>query len=722
MQRSTTPTSTPESLGSAADRVLHLRSGGTSVVVDARTAAFPAIVHWGADLGHLSAAELSALAAAAVPQRVSGGLDAPAPFGLVAVEADGWQHAPTLEGTHERETASERFVVESLESLGAALRVVAVGARLRVTIDVEVDGAGLLTQRARVENLDERPFRLERLDLGFPLPATAREILDTTGHHLRERHPQRRPLTIGEHTRSTRRGRPGADATLLLAVGTPGFGWERGLVHGVHLGWSGNAAIRAERTVEGVSLVATGELLRPAEIELAQGESYETPIAYGSWGDGLNALQARFHASLRAGAQHPVTPRPVTLNTWEAVYFDHDLAGLTALAESAARIGVERFVLDDGWFLGRRDDTTSLGDWTVDPDVWPRGLSPIIDAVTGLGMQFGLWVEPEMISPDSELARAHPEWILGPAGHLPHSARQQQVLDLSQRGAYEHVLAALDALMTEYPIAYLKWDHNRDLIEAVSPATGRAAVHENVLALYRLLDELRARHPGLEIESCASGGSRVDLGILARTDRIWTSDCNDPLERQTIQPYTQLVVPPELMGQHIGPPQAHSTRRTHSLAFRAGTALTGHLGIEWDVSALEPAVEEELTRWVAFHREHRDLLHSGTVVRADLADDAASLSGVVAADRSSALFVLAQLRTGESYPPGRLTLPGLDPDTAYAVRLAPVSAPLGGPGQSPLDWTLHDTVLTGRVLATVGLQTPVLNPESLVVLTATAVE
>ncbi|KZX21977.1 alpha-galactosidase [Rathayibacter tanaceti] len=721
MHRSIASTNDPQTLSGRESPLFHLQDGGTSVVVDARLATFPAIVHWGAALGDLSTAELSALADAALPQRVSGGLDAFAPLGLVAVEADGWQHAPSFAGTHERSAASARFEVQSAEAVGTALRVVAVGAGVRLTVDLELDSAGLLSQRARVENLDARPFRLERFELGFPLPAVAREILDTTGHHLRERHPQRHALTIGEHSRSTRRGRPGADATLLLAAGTPGFGWERGLVHGVHLGWSGDAAVRAERTVEGVAFLAVGELLRPAEIELAQGESYETPVAYGSWGDGLTELQARFHAAVRARPQHPATPRPVTLNTWEAVYFDHDLTRLTALAERAARIGVERFVLDDGWFLGRRDDTTALGDWSVDPTVWPEGLSPLTDVVTGLGMQFGLWVEPEMISPESELARAHPEWILGPGGHLPPSGRQQQVLDLSQQGAFDHILGALDALLTEYPISYLKWDHNRDVIEAVSPITGRAAVHENVLALYRLLDELRARHPGVEIESCASGGARVDLGILARTDRIWTSDCIDPLERQTIQPFTQLVVPPELMGQHIGGPQSHSTKRTHSLAFRAGTALPGHLGIEWDISRLDPAVEEELTAWVAFHREHRALLHTGTAVRADLADDAASLSGVVAADRSSALFTFAQLRTGESYPPGRITLPGLNPETAYSVRLAPVTTPLGGPGQSPLAWTERETVLSGRVLATVGLQAPVLDPEQLVMLVLTAI-
>ena len=264
-------------------------------------------------------------------------------------------------------------------------------------------------------------------------------------------------------------------------------------------------------------------------------------------------------------------PRPVVLNTWEAVYFDHRLDRLTALADTAAELGVERFVLDDGWFRHRRDDTAGLGDWYVDEDVWPDGLHPLVNHVRGLGMEFGLWVEPEMVNPDSDLARAHPEWV-----REAPPWRNQQVLDIAQPDAYAYLLERLDALVSEYAIDFLKWDHNRDLV---------GGAHAQTLAAYRLLDELRERHPALEIESCSSGGSRVDLGILARTDRVWASDTNDALERQAIQRWTQLLLPPELVGSHVGPPRAHTTGRTHDLSFRVATALFGHFGIEWDINA-----------------------------------------------------------------------------------------------------------------------------------------
>ena len=278
----------------------------------------------------------------------------------------------------------------------------------------------------------------------------------------------------------------------------------------------------------------------------------------------------------------------MVLNTWEAVYFDHRLDRLTALADTAAELGVERFVLDDGWFRHRRDDTAGLGDWYVDEDVWPHGLHPLIDHVRGRGMEFGLWVEPEMVNPDSDLARAHPDWVLpGPPW------RHQQALDITIPEAYAYILERLDALLSEYDIAFLKWDHNRDLV---------TPTHEQTLATYRLLDELRARHPGVEIESCSSGGARVDLGILARTDRVWASDTNDALERQNIQRWTQLLLPPELVGSHVGPPRAHTTGRTHDLSFRAATALFGHFGIEWDIASASDEERTELAEWIARYK------------------------------------------------------------------------------------------------------------------------
>ena len=299
--------------------------------------------------------------------------------------------------------------------------------------------------------------------------------------------------------------------------------------------------------------------------------------------------------------------------------------------------------------------------------------------------------------------------------------RQQHVLNLADPGAYAYILASLDALLVEHPISYLKWDHNRELSSAGDARTGHAAVHEHTLALYRLLDELRSRHPGLEIESCASGGARVDLGILERTDRIWTSDCIDPLERLVNQRYTGLLVPPELLGAHVGGPRSHSTHRSHELDLRAGVAFFGHLGIEWDLTTVDDEQLAALARWVEAHKQARQLLHSGRVVNADLPDETADLRGVVAQDRSRALYAYTQTATSSTYPAGRVHLPGLDPDASYRVRLAAPTTSLGGAGQSPLLWALDGTRTTGRALATTGIQAPVLFPEELVLLEATLI-
>ncbi|WP_353808506.1 alpha-galactosidase [Agromyces sp. SYSU T00194] len=696
---------------------IHLRNGGTSVVLDVTRAALPVIVHWGADLGDVDATELVSLCTAALPQRVSGGLDVPAPLTLLPQESSGWLGTPGLAGHRSGRFVSTKLVAEAIDVDGpdAVVKCVDVAAGLAATIELRVTAAGLLRQRITLENLAPEPYSLTALAATFPLPHDADELLDTTGRHLRERSPQRHAFTIGTHLRESRRGRPGSDASLLLAAGRAGFGFERGRAHAVHTAWSGNHRLLAERTPEAIAFLAAGELLAPGEIELAEGERYTTPWAIGAWGDGLNALSQRFHDELRARPQHPRRPRPVTLNTWEAVYFDHDLDTLAALAERAARVGVERFVLDDGWFRGRRDDTAGLGDWTVDRTVWPDGLQPLIDRVHALGMEFGLWVEPEMVNLDSDLARAHPDWILRARDEFPVSARQQQVLDLSHPDAWQYLLDRLDALLGEYDIAYLKWDHNRDLLEAAASDTGRARVHENVAALYRLLDALKRRHPGLEIESCASGGARVDLGILERTDRIWTSDTLDPIERLRIQKYTGLLVAPELMGAHLTSPRVHSTGRHASLDLSAGVACFGHLGIEWDLTELDDAGLDAVASWVALHARHRELIHTGRLVHGDTADASTDVRGVVARDGASALFAFTQVTTSVTLPAGRLTLPGLDPERRFAVRIAGGSV-ADGPGQSPLAWTEHPLVMSGAALGTVGLQAPVLYPEQLVLL------
>ena len=700
---------------------IHLRNGGTSVVLDPGAGALPAIVHWGPDLGEVRVDDLSAMAFAAIPQRVSGGLDVPAPLTLIPQESGGWLGTPGLAGHRDGRFFSTRLATAGIEADGASATITARDddAALEATIELEVTGSGLFRQRITLRNLGEEGYSIESLCPVFPVPATADELLDTTGRHLRERSPQRHDFTIGTHVRESRRGRPGADASLVIAAGRHGFGFERGLVHAVHTTWSGSHRLLAERLPTGEAFLAAGELLAPGEMLIGAGGAYSTPWAIGSWGDGLTELSGRFHRDLRARPQHPRRPRPVTLNTWEAVYFNHDRGTLEELARRAASVGVERFVLDDGWFHGRRNDTAGLGDWWVDETVWPDGLGPLIETVTSLGMEFGLWVEPEMVNLDSDLARAHPDWILRGRDDLPAAARQQYVLDLANRDAWQYLLELLDALLGEYDIAYLKWDHNRDLLEAGAAGTGTSRVHENVLALYRLLAELKRRHPELEIESCASGGARVDLGILEHTDRIWTSDTLDPIERLQIQKYTGLIVPPELMGAHLTSPRVHSTRRTVGLDLSGGVAMFGHFGIEWNLTKLNDDWMRRVGEWVELHRRHRDLIHTGRLVHADQWDATTDVRGVVARDATSALFSYTQVTSSVTHPPGRFTLPGLDPDRRYAVRIIAGSVDKG-PGQSTLPWAEQPVTLTGRQLGDAGLRAPVLYPGQLVLLELTS--
>jgi alpha-galactosidase len=415
--------------------------------------------------------------------------------------------------------------------------------------------------------------------------------------------------------------------------------------------------------------------------------------------------------------------RPVTLNVWEAVYFDHDRDRLLDLADRAADIGVERFVLDDGWFGGRRSDDAGLGDWVVSDEIWPDGLHPLVDRVRKLGMQFGLWFEPEMVNPDSDVARAHPEWIMSARREWPIESRRQQVLNLGIPGAYAHVKGQILALLDEYAISYIKWDHNRDLIEAGTQTDGgRPGVHAQTLAFYRLLDEIRATHPDLEIESCSSGGARIDLAVLERTDRVWVSDNIDPHDRQRMLAWTGQLLPPEYLGSHIASGRSHATGRIHDLGFRAGTAIFGHLGIEWDLALASTDEMAQLRAWIAFYKEQRGFLLTGTLVRMDdLADGGGGpvhLHGVVAPDRSRALFAFAPADSLYPNPAPRLRFRGLDPDRAYRVR--PVLVGAVPSGLQPPQWwggpEYPGAVFLGAALEFAGVAAPIVHPDQVVLI------
>lgn len=546
----------------------------------------------------------------------------------------------------------------------------------------------------------------------LPLPASVRRIIGFEGRWAGEFMTRAHDRSMGTWLRENRRGRSSHDAFPGLIAAEESTTEAQGLAFGFHLGWSGNHRLAVETLPDGRASAALGALFLPGEMQLAPGATYTSPPIFAAVSDaGLTGLSQHFHRYLRARPEHErlrAKPRPVHYNSWEAVYFDHNPTVLTAMATRAAAIGVERFVLDDGWFKGRRSDNAGLGDWTVDPAVWPEGLGPLVSHVNSLGMEFGLWVEPEMVNPDSDLFRAHPDWVLAapPAPQL--SFRHQLVLDFGREDVRQHIYAAVDALLREYRIGYLKWDMNRD-VSHPGGADRRAGAVKHVEGLYAVLDHLRAAHPGVEIESCASGGGRADYGILARTDRVWTSDSNDALDRLVIQRGFSHFFPAELMGAHVGPATCHITGRKLTMALRVATALFGHMGMELDLRQLDAAEEAELTAGVALHKAHRALIHSGDLVRLE-AMEGANAFAVVAADRSEALVSWSLMTEQRGYFADPLRLAGLDAEADYAMEMV-------WPERLGKPWPLAvGGVFRGAMLMQAGLQMPRLHPGTAIIL------
>lgn len=690
----------------------------TRLVLDDTSAGLP-VVRW---LGVLpDGADAQAVLAAAGPMRGSPLLveHARGSFARPGLRGHRLGAAP---GADSRDVAgrdwSTSFDVLGVDVGGDRLVVDAVdhAADLALRTEIQALPGGALRARHTLTNRGAQPYLLDGLEISVPIPDGFAEVLDFTGRHERERVPQRHDIRDGLWMRESRRGTPGHDSASALITGTPGFGFDTGAVIGVLVASSGNSTMSVERSGAAGPTLSAGELLLPGEVVLATGESYRMPwIVVAAASDGLDSLAASLHTWQRSLAAHP-GEQPITLNVWEAVYFDHDLARLTELADLAARVGVERFVLDDGWFRGRRDDRTGLGDWWVDEGVWPNGLGPLIAHVHAQGMQFGLWFEPEMVNPDSELYRVHPDWILSTGGRVPLLQRHQLVLDLSNDAVWTYVRDRVDELLSSHEIDYVKWDHNRDLLEAGTAQHGGApAVHVHSIAFYALLDDLRARHPDVAWESCAGGGGRIDLGVLERVQRVWTSDMTDALARQQIQRWTGQFVAPEYLGAHVSSPNSHQTGRTFGLDFRAATALFGSFGIEWDLTEAAPDDLDRLAQWCARYRRLRPLLHSGRMVRIDTSDPTVLAHGVIAADARSALIAHVQLDESAHNRGVVLKIPRLDREASYRLEWAgpvddahlSVAPPLDPAGPT------RGVPLSGAVLADLGIWLPRRRPETI---------
>ena len=547
-------------------------------------------------------------------------------------------------------------------------------AKLRVDVRLSLcPESDVLTLQTSITNLGASALDVQWLAAAtLPLPGQASQVCSYAGQHNHEFLLQTDTLGRSLWRRENRRGRTSHDCFPGAVVTTPGSTEHNGLVFGAHLAWSGNHTQSIEWLHDGQYQWQLGEWLAPGEGLLAPGQSLTTPEVVASCSaKGLNGLAANFHTELRKRMNWPdgkMRPRPVHLNTWEAFYFDLKPADVMALASAAAELGVERFVLDDGWFQGRDHDRAGLGDWWTDNTKFPDGLAPLAAHVNALGMEFGLWVEPEMVNPDSDLFRAHPDWALQINGRALITARNQLVLNIAHPPAAEYLFEKLSALLRDLPIRYLKWDHNRDLTTAaLAGGMGAAGYRAQVHAVYALLDRLRATHPDVEIESCSGGGGRIDFAMLRHTHRVWGSDCIDALSRVDIQRGFGQFFPPEILGSHIGTAPAHTTGRSQSLAFRAAVAMTGHLGVELDVRHLDPVVRKQLGVWIGRYKAWRDQIHHGQVWRGEGADSLVWQAHGDEAAHDLLLFVFRTAPSSHRYTPP-LQLPMLDANARYRVQ------------------------------------------------------
>lgn len=595
-------------------------------------------------------------------RRLASSPDIPVGPSLAATGIDGFEGVSALDA-FERETLRQIHLIGwTLSQDETGLTVSAEssdGVRLNQTYRFSGD---VLTVHARLENTGKVGLIINRLAAGLiPAPDWASQVLTHSGDWGREGHAQRRDWLTGRVEQSSTAGRPGFDGGPTLTLLNAGTDFMAGRALSAHLAWSGPFCLAAIKTRDGQGQILAEQVYGPGEQVLEPGQTLHAPPVWFCVSDkGLNGVSHALHDQVRQTSR-PVS-RKIHFNTWEARYFAVDEASTIDLAKKAATLGVDRFILDDGWFKNRRDDTTSLGDWTVDPTLYPAGLGPLIKAVQDTGMGFGLWFEPEMVSPDSELYRAHPDWVMGyPNPNLP-TGRHQLVLNLGRVEVRDYLFEAISALVRAHPIDYIKWDCNRDIY----PATykGRAATTGHIEGLYALLARLNQTFPDLEIESCASGGGRIEAGIAPFVTRFWTSDATDAIDRVRIQRAASLIMPPEILGAHIGPSPNPMTGREIPLNFRILTAFFGHLGLEADPDQISDGDQTTLRFAFDLYKDHRDWIGTARHWQIQNAPDVTSL---ISADQSCGFIRILRVDTPSRPTQPRIRFAGLDPKARYSL-------------------------------------------------------
>lgn len=540
--------------------------------------------------------------------------------------------------------------------------------------------ADVITRHARIVNTGKTPMAVTRaLSANVDFQTADFDFLTSYGFHLEENQLCRTPLRYGVQEVGSRRGASGHVHNPFAILTAHETTESAGEAYGMALVYSGNFLACAQKDSRDRVRFQIG--IHPDDFRwtLACGEAFTTPQAVLTYtADGLNDLSAHFHRVIRGHLGHSPwwnRPRPIVLNSWEGCYFDFDEERILEVIRHCGGLGLDMFVLDDGWFGAgdgyRRDDRSSLGDWYVAPQRFPRGLTPIIEACEEQGMAFGLWFEPEMISEDSELYRAHPDWAIGKPGRPYCRGRHQLILDLTREDVYAYLLERLTALLTEYRISYVKWDMNRHMTDAYSqalpPERQPELFHRYMLQLYRLLGEVEKRFPDLLIEGCSGGGGRFDMGMLYYCPQIWTSDDSDAIERLRIQHGTSLVYPPSAMTAHVSVCPNHQTRRVTDFATRGMVAMNATFGYEFDPCGLSDEERTQICEQTRQYRERQEMVAHGRFYRLESPFEHPYCAWLLLSEdgaRGVLTFVLQAFR-----PRMRtvVRLQGLEPDADYRV-------------------------------------------------------
>ena len=548
--------------------------------------------------------------------------------------------------------------------------------RLKLNYTIYQDYATVIRSTTLINDSAETVEINQLASQSLDFPNRSFELIHLNGACGRERQLTREKIEIGTKVLDSKRGSSSHHQNPFVTLVEPTTTEFQGEAYGFCLVYSGNHQTVIEKDNYSQTRVVMG--MNPFNFawQLPAGESFHSPEVVNVYSNqGLNQMSKTYHDLFNhhlIRGEHQLKERPVLINNWEATYFDFDDAKIHGIVDEAQALGIEMFVLDDGWFGERKDDHRSLGDWYEFEGKLEQGLEGIAQYVHDKGMKFGLWFEPEMISKDSDLHRAHPDWVLSVPGRPRSLSRQQHVLDFSRADVRDHIYQQMTAILDRVPIDYIKWDMNRNMTEVYSllldPEMQGEVSHRYILGLYEFMEKLTQAYPHILFESCSGGGGRYDAGMLYYMPQTWTSDNTDPIARLKIQYSTSLVYPISTMGAHVSAIPNHQTGRETSLDIRGNVAMSGVLGYELDLTTLSEEEKVLIVKQVDFYKEHRQLLQFGDFVRLKSPYEENEVAWMfVSKDKKEAIVFYFRVLVEASAPYVTLKLAHLDETLEYQI-------------------------------------------------------